>query len=159
MGPYLKRIRKMIGHQKIIYPGARIIIENAQKEILFIRRKDNGMLGLPAGGLEENESISECIRREVKEETGLELLSLEIIGIISNPNCEHVRYSNGDEVQYFAIEFYSNIWKGKLNINDPAEVIDVHFLHQFNIYNLPQNEYSTWRSLNHFRRTGNIKVS
>lgn len=76
MPSYLQAIRAFIGHRKIIHPAARIIIENEQGEILFIRRRDNGQWGLIAGGLEEDESISECIIREVREETGLQIESL-----------------------------------------------------------------------------------
>ena len=65
MPSYISNLRTKIGHDKFIHPAARIIVENEKGEILFIRRTDNGKLGIPAGGLEENETIEECIRREV----------------------------------------------------------------------------------------------
>ena len=111
---YISEIRKLIGAASFIHPAARIIIENDKKQILFITRMDNHQVGIPAGSLEWNETIEECIKREVKEETGLQILDLKVIGISSNPKLESVEYSNGDHIQYFTIEFYSNQWKGQL---------------------------------------------
>ena len=108
MKDYIAKLREKIGQDKFIHPAARIIIENELGEILFIERNDNGKIGLPAGGLEEGETIRECIIREVKEETGLILLDASVIGIITDPRKETVTYPNGDVVQYFTIEFYSN---------------------------------------------------
>ena len=65
MKNYIQKIRTKIGRDKFIHPAARIIIENNQNEILIIRRRDNGKYGLPAGALEENETIEQCIIREV----------------------------------------------------------------------------------------------
>jgi len=77
---------------------------------------------LPAGALEEGETIETCIRKEVAEETGLVLLNLEVIGISSNPVNERVVYPNGDKIQYFTVEFYSNEWEGTLKVRDIHEV-------------------------------------
>lgn len=158
MGPYLKKIRKKIGHQKIIYPGARIIIENEIGEILFVLRNDNGKPGLPAGGMEENETLSECIIREVWEETGLELFSFTLIGISSDPVREYVRYPNDDEIQYITMEFYCHEWRGTLKINDMKEIQAAKFLPPHHVSKLPENEYSTWTSLEYFKRTGGVRL-
>jgi len=127
MKSYIKKIRQKIGHQKIIHPATRIIIENEKGEILFIKRKDNGNLGIPAGAFEENETIEECIIREVKEETGLEILKMSFIRLSSNPKKETVEYLNGDVIQYFVCEFYSKDFKEKLKA-DNIEVLKVEFL-------------------------------
>ena len=66
----IKKMRSKLGKEKFIHPAARIIIENENKEILIIERVDNGKIGIPAGALEENETIEACIIREVEEETG-----------------------------------------------------------------------------------------
>lgn len=71
MKSYIKKIRSKLGKEKFIHPAARIIIENQKGEILVINRKDNGQMGIPAGALEEKETIEECIIREVREEAGL----------------------------------------------------------------------------------------
>ena len=77
MPDYIRSLRELIGHRRIIHPAARIIIENDAGEILLIRRKDNDKWGLIAGAFEEGENIRECMIREVEEETGLQLNDLE----------------------------------------------------------------------------------
>ena len=158
MNDYIKKIRQHLGHQKFIHPAARILIEDKKGEFLFIKRIDNGQLGIPAGGLEEGETIEECIKREVLEETGIELLEMKVIGIASNPIQETVTYPNGDLIQYFTIEFYSNQWKGNLRA-DHIETSEVSFLDKKYIIQLPTNEKSTYESLVFFREKGKVRIS
>ncbi len=154
---YLKRIRSKIGSERFIYPAARIIIENEQGEYLFIERMDNGSLGIPAGGMEEGESIEECIIREVREETGLIIEEAQVIGISTKPELELVKYPNGDKTQYFTIEFYTNKYEGKL-IADGMETKSVGFKSADYIDLLPKNEKSTFESLAFYRANARIKV-
>ncbi len=158
MNKYIKWLRSKIGNEKIICPGARIIIENQNKEILIIERADNGKKGLPAGSLEENETIEECIIREVKEETGLKIVELEVIGISSNPHNESVEYPNGDKIQYFTIEFYSNNWEGVIKVEDKTEVRCAKFSGAEIINQLPENERSIFDSLKYYRETKKIML-
>lgn len=157
MSSYLQNLRTLIGRRKVIHPGARIIIENDVGDVLMIRRTDNGEWGLPAGALEENEDIEGCIRREVREETGLELLHLEMIGISSRPERESVEYPNGDQVQYFVIEFFSNSWEGQF-FPDDREVSDIRFFPADHIDRLPPQEWATFESLIYYRATGKVRV-
>jgi len=71
---YVGQLRKKIGNDLLIVPTVCAVIPNAQGEILFIRRSDDGSWGMPAGSIEINDSISDCLIREVREETGLEVL-------------------------------------------------------------------------------------
>ena len=158
MTDYISKIRQKIGHDKIIHPGVRIIVENANKEILFIEKANTGQLGLPAGALEENETIRECIIREVQEETGIELLEVEVTGISSNPKIETVQYSNGDKVQYFVIEFYCKKWKGQIGVKDAKEIKSVKFMDSSNLKRLPENEKSIIESFEFFKKHNKIKV-
>ena len=159
MQNYIKNLRKLIGHRKFIHPGARIIIENEQGQILMIRRKDNGNWGLPAGGLEENETIRECIIREVKEETGLDILELQVIGIGSDPAIETVQYPNQDVIQYFNVEFYSNNYGGEITVLDEEEIASAEFVDKAMINLLPKNEQHTFKSLAYFRKHGQIHLT
>jgi len=156
---YIKKLREKIGHDKFIHPAARIIIENKYGQILFIERKDNGNLGIPAGGIEEGETIEECMKREVREETGLEILKLEVIGISSNPQSETVIYPNGDVIQYFTIEFYSNSWTGNLKVEDEEEIVNIKFMDRTYLDNLPDNEKSIIESLEYFKKEKKIRLN
>jgi len=113
---------------------------------------------LPAGSLEENETIEDCIKREVKEETGLELIELVAIGISSNPKNETVIYTNGDLVQYFTVEFYSKKYRGELKVNDHDEISSAKFYSKEKIEMLPENERRTFECLEFFRNKNQIKL-
>ena len=57
-------------------------------EILFIKRKNDpfkGKWALPGGFLDEGEDLQEGARRELKEETGLEVEDLEQLGAFGKP--------------------------------------------------------------------------
>ena len=147
MKSYIQKLREKIGSDKFIHPGARIIIENKQGNILFVERRDDGQLGLPAGALEEGETIEQCIIREVQEETGLELTAVEVIGISSDPAKETVTYPNGDVIQYFVVEFYTNTWTGELKVGDEEEIKRAVFKEQSCLEDLPENERGILKSL------------
>ena len=73
------------------------IIENAQGEILFTRRAHDpakGMLDLPGGFVSPDETAEEAVRREVKEELNLDVVSVGYIG------SSHNRYMYGDMMYY-----------------------------------------------------------
>ncbi len=157
MKDYIKKLRLKIGSQKFIHPAARIIVENKNGEYLSILRKDNGQIGLPAGAFEEGETIEACIRREVQEETGLRIGQLEMIGLSTQPLRESVRYPNGDQVQYFTVEFYSTDYSGDLQ-PDLEESREAAFRSKKIIQQLPLNEQHTFKSLTYFRRTGKVLI-
>ena len=75
-GGYIKALREHIGHAPIITIGVGVIVENNDGEILLQKRKDNGKWAIIGGGMEIGESFEEVIRREAREETGIELLTV-----------------------------------------------------------------------------------
>ena len=157
MADYILALRKLVGKRKLIHPGVRVLVENDKGEFLFIRRTDNGNWGIPAGGFEENESIVECAKREVLEETGLELLDVQLIGISSQPFHETVEYPNGDQTQYLSIEFYSNQWTGQLKTN-PQETLEVVFKPLAHKIYLPLQEQRTFEHLAQFKQEKRVIV-
>lgn len=158
MSPYLQSLRAKVGQTRIIHPAARIIVENKKGEYLFIERQDNGLLGIPAGAFEEGETIEQCIRREVKEETGLEIKDLTLIGLSTHPDRETTTYPNGDCMQYFTAEFYSDSWEGELRVGDKEEVRQAMFLPPEKVHQLPYNEQSAFESLDYYRANGRVML-
>lgn len=158
MGNYIQSLRSLIGHRKFIHPGARILLENEKGEILLIRRKDNDQWGLIAGGLEEEEDIATCIRREVKEETGLILQHLEAIGLSTQPERESVSYPNGDQIQYFTVVFYSRSWEGSL-LQVTEETKEARFFSPDALPKLPPNEASSVGWLAMYKQDGKFLLA
>ena len=76
------------------------IIENPQGEILLTRRAfepAKGMLDLPGGFVNLDETAEEAVKREIKEELNLEVASIQYIGSSSN----HYLYG---EIVYFTLD-------------------------------------------------------
>lgn len=54
---------------------------------VLIRRSDTGQWALPGGTVEWGETLSSCIRRELAEEAGVELIAREeLLGVYSRPD-------------------------------------------------------------------------
>lgn len=54
-------------------------------KVLLAHRRDIDWWNLPGGGLEEGETVDEALRREVLEETGLEVEVEQLVGVYSKP--------------------------------------------------------------------------
>lgn len=58
------------------------IIRDNEK-VLLIRRNDHNVWELPGGGIEFSETPEETVKREVKEETDLEIEPKNVVGVVS----------------------------------------------------------------------------
>lgn len=104
--------------------------ENNDVQILLIERAKEPFAGywaFPGGFVEEGESCEEAALRELKEETGLHLNSIEQIGTFSKPN----RDPRGWVV---TVAFYAWVEKTKLK---PIAGDDAKNVKWFSIHNLP----------------------
>lgn len=95
---YLDLIRERVGRQKIFLVFGGACVRDDHGRVLWQRRGDFGWWGLPGGILELDESLPQCVTREVREETGLEVEPVRLVGLYSSPSFD-VTYPNGDEVQ------------------------------------------------------------
>jgi len=63
-------------------------INHKNSQILLIERKKEpfkGYMVLPGGFVNEGERVEDAAKREVKEETSLDIVLLEILGVYSEP--------------------------------------------------------------------------
>jgi len=125
MGPYLSSVRSRLGPQCILLPGVRAIILDERGRVLLQRRTDVECWGLPSGSLELDETAMQALRREVREETALEVGRAEPMGLYSGPS-QRFRYPNGDEIQCFSVAFIVREWAGEPKA-DGAEGSEVRF--------------------------------
>jgi 8-oxo-dGTP diphosphatase len=74
-------------HHKNPTPTVDAIIQKNSKILLIERKKEpfKGYLVLPGGFVNEGERVEDAAKREVKEETSLDIVLLEILGVYSEP--------------------------------------------------------------------------
>lgn len=106
-------------------PSVAAIVTNADGHVLLQRRSDNGLWGLPGGGVEIGESVSTAIIREVQEETGLTVQIERLVGVYSNPRFQVVRYADGNVVHYINTLFACRVVGGTLQTCE--ETLDLQF--------------------------------
>lgn len=108
---YISEIRKYVGHSPIMVTAAMCIIYDKEKGILLEKRTDNGMWCVPGGALELGETLEEALRREVKEETSLDIFNPKLFDVRAGV---HMVYPNKDEVYYTDVVYEVNEYKGEL---------------------------------------------
>ena len=93
-------------------------------------KKDWPGLTFPGGHVEDEEMIEDAVYREMKEETGLELLEIEPRGYI-----EWNEF--GDDVRHLAMLFRSNKYKGEIKSSKEGEIffIKEEDLHKYLLSN------------------------
>ena len=98
MSDYFVRLRSCIGHDPLLHPAAAACIRDEQGRILLVRRSDGiNLWSFPGGAMELGERADEAVIREVREETGLEVEPVALIGVYSSPDYA-ITYPNGDQV-------------------------------------------------------------
>ncbi|MUL37002.1 NUDIX hydrolase [Gloeocapsopsis dulcis] len=113
-------------------PGTSIIPILPDGQIVLIRRRDNGKWSLPGGMVDWGEDIPTAVRRELAEETGLELVKIRrLVGVYSAPDRD-------PRVHSICVLVEAEV-KGDMKIRDSLEVIDIK---AFSPTSLPPGELS-----------------
>ena len=116
---YISELRKKVGHAPLMAPAAMAIIYDEEKKaILLERRTDNGMWCIPGGALELGEDFIDGLKREVKEETNLDINNPELYTIKSGI---HMVYPNGDEMYYTDAVYVVKNFSGELKYDSESD--------------------------------------
>lgn len=137
---YVNDLRKLVGTRALILPGSVVIILNDNNELLLQHRTDGGWV-LPGGLMELGESLEETARREVKEETGLEVGDLTLVNIFSGQDY-YFKVSNGDELYSVTAVYATKDVRGKMEV-DETESVEVQF---FKMNELPDGLTDEYKS-------------
>lgn len=97
--------------------------------LLVLPTKNTGTWGFPKGHLEASETIEECVRREVREETGVSLDELEEVLPIATLSGREGRPDK--KVIVYLAKVHTQVIPGPIAIE---EIADVRF---FNVNRLP----------------------
>ena len=101
--------------------------------VLLVRRRNQtfgkGLYSMVGGKLEENETLRQAIKREVFEETALDIPE-------SSFELAHVFHRKGTETELISLVFKADISNFSPHNNEPEKHDDMAF---FEINNLPEN--------------------
>ncbi|MGG1679823.1 NUDIX hydrolase [Neobacillus sp. NRS-1170] len=131
---YIEELRELIGTRPLILVGAVVAAIDGDGKILLQKRPE-GIWALPGGLLELGESAEEAARREVFEETGIEIGQLQLTAVFSG-NQYFRKLPNGDEFYPVTIAYISKDIKNNTLKIDGQETIDAGF---FPIQELPDH--------------------
>jgi ADP-ribose pyrophosphatase YjhB (NUDIX family) len=110
---YVGQLRALAGDRTLMFVGARAVVRDPAGRVLLIERSDNGHWAMPAGAMELGESIADCARREVSEETGLRATAVTPFAFYTGPD-RTVTNMYGHTYQIFTIAFRVDGWDGEL---------------------------------------------
>jgi len=132
---YVKYLRNRIGHDVVNFTGVNVLIINESNQILLQKRGTYPFRwGLVGGITELGESLEKTAIRETKEETGLNIKDLSLLGTTSGENC-YIHFPNGDKAYFITIGYITKSFSGELRIDD-LETKELRF---FSYEDLPKN--------------------
>mgnify|MGYP005729369771 FL=1 len=109
--------------------GASVVPILPDGRIVLVRRRDNNRYALPGGMVEWGEDISTTVKRELYEETGLELVKIRrLVGVYSSPERD-------PRVHSINILVEADVG-GNMDVKDKLEISDVQ---GFKLTSLPQD--------------------
>ncbi len=110
-----------VGPETMIRLGVGVLIRDEQNGILLEQRADCGWWGLPGGQLEVGETIPQTAIREVKEETGLDIEIVKLIGIYSELEERIVTYPDTKHgLQIIDVVLEGKILSGQLTCSEES---------------------------------------
>jgi ADP-ribose pyrophosphatase YjhB (NUDIX family) len=107
--------RPMVGVGALIFECDRILMAQRGKEPL------KGWWSLPGGALEVGELLADGVRREVREETGLDVRPLGVLEIFERIMRDA---SGAPEYHYVLVDYVCRILGGELCAGDDVAVVE-----------------------------------
>lgn len=120
---YITYLRSMTGHRPVNLMGAVGLILNDRGELLLQRLAGPELWAVPGGLCELGEPPLNTVKREVLEETGLEVLEAELLDLLVTP---HRQLANGDEAYFYTAVYRVTEWRGT-PIADGVEGVELAF--------------------------------
>lgn len=131
-------MRSIIGHHMLLLAGANVIIARSDGHILLQQRTDSTW-GLTGGLPEPGESLELTAVREVKEETSIDIHSLNFLKIFSGQDYSFILH-NRHEINVITALYFTDNWSGDL-VNDAKEGLALEFFSASRLPSPMNNEY------------------
>jgi 8-oxo-dGTP pyrophosphatase MutT (NUDIX family) len=103
-------------------PAVTAVVQDDSGRVLLIHRTDNDRWALPGGGTELGETVSQTVMREVREETGIEVEVVGLVGIYSDPR-HVIAYDDGEVRQQFSLCFHARPVGGSLSSSSESSEV------------------------------------
>lgn len=129
-----------------LVPGGSALVTDEHGRVLMQRRSDSGNWALPGGIMDIGETLEQCVIREVKEETGLDIEITGLLGIYTDP--QHIiAYADGEVRQEFNVSYYGKVIGGEIAVSD--ESTEVRFIGPDELDSLPIHDTVRLRLQHH----------
>lgn len=115
-------------HPSVATDAVILSLHRGVLSVLLAKRGDGRGWALPGGFIQEGESLDDCVRRELKEEAGIEVPYLQHYGNYSDP----ARDPRG---QIISVAYVAIHPSGKLKLRADTDVVDVGW---FDVADLPE---------------------
>jgi ADP-ribose pyrophosphatase YjhB (NUDIX family) len=110
--------------------GVGVIVVDARGRVLLEKRSDCGQWGLPGGRINPGEDIETAARREVKEETGLDVRVTGLQGVYSElPERLAICPGERKPVQFVDVILIANVISGRLRSSGESEELAFFWRH------------------------------
>ena len=123
ISPYLRALREKVGTAPLMVPAVCALIFDERDRVLLHRASDDGRWHTIGGSIDPGEEIADAAVREAREETGLAIEPLRLVGVYTDPP---VIYANGDVVLYHSFAFECRIVGGEMHVADD-ESLELRF--------------------------------
>ncbi len=107
---FIVELRTKIGHDLLWLIGVTGLVRNSDGRILLAQRADTGEWALVYGINEPGEQPADTVVREVKEETGVDVVVTDLVSVVSSDRV--LTYANGDQTMYMDHSFLCEIKPG-----------------------------------------------
>ena len=81
---YIEELRALVGTKPLVLTGVTVLVIDQHRRFLMV--ESDNIWKLPGGFIELGESAEEACRREILEETGVNIGNLQLIDVFSGKN-------------------------------------------------------------------------
>ena len=119
IAPRTVKIATLMSTYRNPTPTVDAILQKGSSILMVRRKKDpfKDMLALPGGFVNEGETVEHAIKREVLEETSLEIEPIDILGVYSSPDRDPRKHT-------MTVVFIGIIIDGKEKAQDDAATVE-----------------------------------
>ncbi|MEV6729075.1 NUDIX domain-containing protein [Streptomyces sp. NPDC051364] len=139
-----------------IVPAVTAFVVNDAGDILMERRSDNGRWGMPGGVQEIGENIAGTVVREVREETGITVEVIGLVGIFTDPG-HVIAFADGEVRQEFSLCFRARPVGGEIKVS--SESFEVRWVPRSEVDSLDMSPTTRRRLEEGFRESPVPRIS